>query len=99
MSRVGSIFAMTMVGAALLSSTVTVRALEITFLCGGVLRTTAEELLPEFQRSTGYHVKVIYTAIGLITQRVRNGEVADLAIVSPGKTSRARVKFSRRPGL
>ena len=83
MSRAGSIFAMTMVGAALLSSTATVRAVEITFLCGGVLKTTAEELLPEFQRSTGYHVKVIYTSIGFITQRVRNGEVADLAIVSP----------------
>jgi molybdate transport system substrate-binding protein len=78
-----NISAMTMVGAALLSSTVSVRAVDITFLCAGVLRTTAEELLPEFQKSTGHNVKVIYTSIGFITQRVHNGEAADLAIVSP----------------
>jgi molybdate transport system substrate-binding protein len=78
-----NISALTMVGAALLSSTVSVRAVDITFLCPGVLHTTAEELLPEFQRSTGHNVKVIYTSIGYITQRVRNGEAADLAIVSP----------------
>src|SRR5205085_2821855 len=47
------------------------------------LQTTAEELVPEFEKSTGHNVKVIYTSIGLITQRVRNGELADLAIVSP----------------
>jgi molybdate transport system substrate-binding protein len=74
---------MTMVGAALLSSTGPARAVDITFLCAGALQTTAEELLPEFQKSTGHNVKVVFTSIGLITQRVRDGEVADLAIVSP----------------
>ena len=69
--------------ASLAGSTVTARAVEITFFCAGALQTTAEELLPEFQKSTGHNVKVIYTSIGLITQRVRNGELADLAIVSP----------------
>src|SRR5215471_8359244 len=75
--------AMTMGVAAFLSSAVAVRAADITFLCAGALQTTAEELLPEFQKSTGHNVKVIFTSIGLITQRVRNGEVADLVTVSP----------------
>lgn len=74
----GIVMAATLVG-----STVTARAVEITFLCAGALQTTAEELLPEFQRDTGHTVKVVFTSIGFITQRVRNGEIADLAVVSP----------------
>jgi molybdate transport system substrate-binding protein len=69
--------------AALVGSTVTARAVEITFFCAGALQTTAEELLPEFQKGTGHSVKAVFTSIGFITQRVRNGEVADLAVVSP----------------
>jgi molybdate transport system substrate-binding protein len=69
--------------ASLVGSTVTARAVEITFFCAGALQTTAEELLPEFQKGTGHSVKAVFTSIGFITQRVRNGEVADLAVVSP----------------
>jgi molybdate transport system substrate-binding protein len=77
------IICVTLMAALLGGSTVTARAVEITFLCAGALQTTAEELLPEFEKDTGHHVKAVFTSIGFITQRVRNGEAADLAVVSP----------------
>ena len=89
MSRRKPMIVSAMVMAALLTgSTVTARAVEITFFCAGALQTTAEELLPEFQRGTGHNVRAVFTSIGFITQRVRNGELADLAIVSPQTLSR-----------
>jgi molybdate transport system substrate-binding protein len=79
-----NISVMTMVVAASLAgSIVATRAAELTFFCPGALQSSAEELLPEFQRSTGHNVKAIFTTPGLTTRRVRNGEVADLAIVFP----------------
>jgi molybdate transport system substrate-binding protein len=79
-----NISVMTMVVAASLAgSIVATRAAELTFFCPGALQSSAEELLPEFQRSTGHNVKAIFTTPGLTTRRVRNGEVADLAIIFP----------------
>src|SRR6266550_650918 len=59
------------------------QAAEITFLCAGALETTVEELIPEFQKASGHNVKATFAAIGVITRRLRNGDVADLAIISP----------------
>ena len=59
------------------------RAAEITFLCAGALETTIEELIPEFQKVSGHAVKATFAAIGVIATRLRNGDMADLAIVSP----------------
>jgi molybdate transport system substrate-binding protein len=72
-----------MVVSSLAGSAVAVRAAELRFLCAGALQTTAEELLPEFQKGTGHTVNVDFTSIGNITQRVISGEIADLAVVSP----------------
>jgi len=84
MSRPKLIIACAMIMAtSVAGSTVTARAVEITFFCAGALQTTAEELLPEFQKSAGHNVKAVFTSIGFITQRVQSGEAADLAIVSP----------------
>ncbi len=59
------------------------RADNVTFLCAAALQPIMQELLPEFQRATGNTVKVEYANIGIITERVRRGDEADLAIVSP----------------
>ncbi len=59
------------------------RAAEIVFMCAPALHSSMDELLPEFQRASGHTVKVSYTNLGTTTQRLRKGEVADLAIVSP----------------
>src|SRR5262249_48388021 len=58
-------------------------AADITFFCAGALETTAEELIPDFQRTTGHSVKATFAAIGVVTRRVENGEAADLAVVAP----------------
>jgi molybdate transport system substrate-binding protein len=58
-------------------------AADITFFCAGSLETTVERIVPEFERATGHHVKATFAAIGVITRRLRNGDAADLAIVSP----------------
>ena len=55
----------------------------VTFLCAAALQPIMQVLLPEFQRATGNTVKVEYANIGIITERVRRGDQADLAIVSP----------------
>jgi molybdate transport system substrate-binding protein len=76
--------------AALAASIVTIaaapiiaRAADIRFLCAGALESTVEDVVSEFQKATGYNVKAEFAAIGVITRRLRNGDAADLAIVSP----------------
>lgn len=59
------------------------RAADVTFLCAGALESWVKEVIPEFQKASEHNVKVTFAAINIITDRVRKGEVADLAIVSP----------------
>jgi len=70
-------------GLAVVASESYARAADITFLCASAMQSTMQELLPEFQKASGDHVKVEYANIGTITERVRRGDDADLAIVSP----------------
>ena len=58
-------------------------AAEITFLCAGALESTMKELIPEFQKPSGHNINVTFAAIHIITERIRKGDIADLAIVSP----------------
>jgi molybdate transport system substrate-binding protein len=39
--------------------------------------------MPEFQKASGHNVKATFAAINVITERVRKGNAADIAIVSP----------------
>jgi molybdate transport system substrate-binding protein len=57
-------------------------AAELKFLCGFALASAMKELVPEFQKTTGHTVTASYANVGVITNRVRQGEIADLAIVS-----------------
>lgn len=59
------------------------RAAEISFLCANALQSTMEQLVPEFQKSTGHTVKITYASLGIITDRIQKGDQADLATVSP----------------
>ncbi len=58
-------------------------AADITFLCASAMQSTVQELLPAFEKASGHHVKADYTNVGEISQRLRRGDEADLAIVSP----------------
>jgi molybdate transport system substrate-binding protein len=59
------------------------RTTEMTFLCAAALEAWMDEVLPEFQNSSGYGVKTTFERINIITERVRKGDDVDLAIVSP----------------
>jgi molybdate transport system substrate-binding protein len=58
-------------------------ATEITFLCAAALESWMTEVIPEFQKTSGYDVRPTFQIINVITERVRNGDAADLALVSP----------------
>ena len=58
-------------------------AAEINFLCAPALQSAIQNLVPEFEKATGHKVRIVYGSIGINASRVRNGDEADLAIVSP----------------
>jgi len=59
-----------------------VRAAEITFLCASALEPAMGELIQVFQSTSGHKVNASFATIGNNTDRIRKGDVADLAIVS-----------------
>jgi molybdate transport system substrate-binding protein len=59
------------------------RAADITLLSAGALESWMHEVIPTFQKNSGHNVKPTFAVINAITERVRKGEAADLAIVSP----------------
>lgn len=65
------------------TSSRTLHADEIRLLSGAALEPALKELVPLFKTKTGHTVVVGYANIGVITDRVRQGEAADLAIISP----------------
>jgi molybdate transport system substrate-binding protein len=58
-------------------------AAEVSFLCADALESSMRELIPEFEKTTGHSVKMTLANAGTNTERVRKGDVADLAIVLP----------------
>ena len=71
--------------AGLLSSApqITAHAADIRFLCAGALESWMTEVIPEFQKRSSHHVDASFHIINAITERIRSGEAADLATVSP----------------
>jgi molybdate transport system substrate-binding protein len=58
-------------------------AAEVSFLCADALESSMRELIPEFEKTTGHGVKMMLANAGTNAERVRRGDVADLAIVLP----------------
>jgi len=75
------------------------RATDITFLCAAALESWMVEVIPEFQRTSGYKVKPTFQIINVITERVRKGEAADLAIVSPQQWQDLQEERKLDPGV
>ena len=57
-------------------------AAEIKLLGPVSFRVLFPELLPEFAKSSGHRVTAAYAPLGVITDRVSNGDDVDVAIVS-----------------
>ena len=58
------------------------RAAEIKCLFPLAFRSSLSELVPQFEKSTGNTVTIDYATIGALTERLKKGEMADVAIVS-----------------
>jgi molybdate transport system substrate-binding protein len=57
---------------------------ELRLLSAASMQTVFKEILGDFERRSGYKVSLRYSTMGAITDRVANGEQADLVISSPG---------------
>lgn len=57
-------------------------AAEIKVLSGSAVQPVMNELIPEFERSSGHKVKFDYGTVGGMADRIQKGEAADVAIVS-----------------
>lgn len=73
-------------------------AAEIVFLCGNPLQAAVQELIPEFEKTSGHKVRVMFANLGTNTERVRKGEEADLAIVSPAQWESLQKEGRLAPG-
>ncbi len=58
-------------------------AAEIKVVSTMALRSVMEELLPEFERSSGHKVTIAYDTANIMANRVRSGEPVDIAILTP----------------
>ncbi|MBX9777914.1 MAG: substrate-binding domain-containing protein [Xanthobacteraceae bacterium] len=70
-------------GLLVLSDAPSLRAAEIRVLFPAGLKAVTDVLVPQFEQSTGHKVSLSYANIGTLTDRVRNKEAADMAVVSP----------------
>jgi molybdate transport system substrate-binding protein len=55
---------------------------EIKFLCASALRPAMDQLVADFQKSTGHTIAVSYANIGTIADQIRKGAKADLSVTS-----------------
>jgi molybdate transport system substrate-binding protein len=58
-------------------------AAEIKVLTAGAMRGVVDALLPEFEKRTGHHVSVANATAGALAKRIGDGEVFDVAIITP----------------
>jgi molybdate transport system substrate-binding protein len=77
-----SVFATISLGLALsgIAAGSTARATEINLLCAVALHPAFDELIPDFEKSSGHKVTVAYGNAGAIAERFLKGEAADLVI-------------------
>lgn len=62
----------------------TVAADEMTAFFPGSLKHANAQLIPQFERSSGNRVNAIYGTAGAVADKVRGGEVADVAVSGAG---------------
>ena len=55
-------------------------AAEITVLSAVAMKSALDDLAREFERKTGHTVKMAYATAGIVRDRIRDGEIVDVAI-------------------
>src|SRR5258705_4660935 len=74
-------------------------AAEISFLCAEALESSMRELIPAFETTTGHSVKMMLANAGTTAERVRRGDMADLAIVLSQQWETLRQEGKIDPGV
>jgi molybdate transport system substrate-binding protein len=74
-------------------------AAEIVFFCTDALAPSMRQLVPEFERTSGHHVKIVVANAGTIAARLQSGELSDLAIVLPPAWERLRQEGRIDPAM
>lgn len=72
-------------------------AAEIKLLGPVSLRAVLPKVLPQFEQSLGHKVTVGYATLGAITQRIGEGEVVDVAMISPAQIDDLQKQGKLRP--
>lgn len=57
-------------------------AAEIKILSPGATEGALAELIPQYEASSGHKITIAYGPVGVLADRIRNGEAADIAILS-----------------
>lgn len=66
------------------------RAAELTVLSPQAMKPALKDLIPQFERSYGYHVTVSYASTSVLLKEIEDGKVADLAILYPQQIERLK---------
>jgi molybdate transport system substrate-binding protein len=56
---------------------------ELTVLSPQAMKPALDDLIPQFERSTGHHVLIDYAAASALVKEIENGKAADLVILYP----------------
>lgn len=56
-------------------------AADINVMSGGAPKEALSVLIPQFERTTGHHVKMTYVLISALRQRIADGEAPDMVIM------------------
>jgi molybdate transport system substrate-binding protein len=58
-------------------------AAELKLLSPRAMKTVLNDLIPQFEQASGHHVTIMYATAAKLVKEIEDGEIADVAILSP----------------
>jgi len=58
-------------------------AVELQLLSPNAIKTALNDLIPQFEQASGHRVTIFYTTASKLVEEIKDGKVADVAILSP----------------
>ena len=68
----------------------TAQAAEVKMIVSNALKTTMEELAPQFEKATEHRLAITFGAASELKTAIEHGAVFDVAILTPADRSRTR---------
>ena len=87
-----SIAALAVVVAGSLMTASIAYAAELKVLSPQAMRPALNDLVPQFERSSGIQVTIFYAPASALVKKIEDGKIADLAILSPKQIERLQEK-------